>query len=542
MGDHTDLQKIRAASIFLTEYWPEAESPSSWKGVKVNPSGRVTVLKLAGTGSEPLLLPDLPIEVGGLAALHTLELTWCKKLRALPLTIGKLASLTTLSVVGCAFLELLPPEIGNLSAVATIELTGCKAVRVIPGTIGKLKATLKTLKLVNCSSLAALPTEIGNLGMLRTLNLSGCGSLTALPPECGMLLALTSFSLDKCEALTFPPATLHKQPVDEVVGFLAAHLVVQRTSFAAPPSKWLFERSKAVAVFLSKILTDAAHAERLGHVAAEYPAVLELTGPKGERALDLACAAVRTAMNSALLLLERFEVDAGPAVHFSSAAAVVAATDHKVAADKQGPPRRALKCMRDEMELLTELKARVGVDNGVALPVLQVYADAAVPEMAYDGKVPVERVDGLGEKLARLLRKRLVSGVGGDDGVAKSGTSANGAADSSACSCAGFQFMLVLRQPERTLADVLLHDRIAGVDMGLARSVSLEVGAKLDKLHSQKRIHADLKPLNVVRLGGSWMLANLETSCILARRFGDKAPSTAYCPPEMAKVIAIDCH
>ena len=57
----------------------------------------------------------------------------------------------------------------------------------------------------------------------------------------------------------------------------------------------------------------------------------------------------------------------------------------------------------------------------------------------------------------------------------------------------------------------------------------------LDHLHLKGRIHADLKPLNVVRVGATWQLVDLDVSCAIGDPFGTKKPSLGYCPPEMAQ-------
>ena len=51
-------------------------------------------------------------------------------------------------------------------------------------------------------------------------------------------------------------------------------------------------------------------------------------------------------------------------------------------------------------------------------------------------------------------------------------------------------------------------------------------------------IHGDLKPLNIMRVGETWRLIDLDASCPIRQRFGNKRPSTGYCPPEMADAIA----
>ena len=48
---------------------------------------------------------------------------------------------------------------------------------------------------------------------------------------------------------------------------------------------------------------------------------------------------------------------------------------------------------------------------------------------------------------------------------------------------------------------------------------------------------ADLKPLNVVLIGITWQLIDMDVSCEVGKAFGTKVPSSGHGPPEMAKVL-----
>ena len=69
------------------------------------------------------------------------------------------------------------------------------------------------------------------------------------------------------------------------------------------------------------------------------------------------------------------------------------------------------------------------------------------------------------------------------------------------------------------------------------RHIAAGLARALGHLHENDRIHADLKPLNAVRIDGSWRLIDLDISCAVGRAFGAKVPTSGYCPPEMAKVL-----
>lgn len=415
----TALQRFRAASTWITEQWPESAPPENWVGVKVK-DGKVMQLRFTGTLKSMIMLPELPAEVGELVHLTQLEFQWCKKLVALPAEIGKLTQLQSLSLLGCIFVEALPPTIGQLAQLTTLDLTGCRHMTVLPGTIAML-SNLRTLKLLNCAGLTALPEQVGSLTALRTLTVTGCDQLVELPPEIGQLTSLSALHFDKCEQLKFPPSAMANSPVDEVVAFLAAHLVVMRDQYQQPINKWLTSRPKAITFFVQKIVTNDAYAAGLGRAVVSNPNLPELSTAKGEKAIDAACAACRKAMQGALHLLGRFEVDPTAPLHFSTGSAVLACTDMSESDGAKGgpPPRRALKCLRDEATVLAELKGRAGIDNGYVVMLTQVYVDSSCDKLAYDGKIPIEKVDNLPDKLADMLRKRRsmhVAGIGSSSG------------------------------------------------------------------------------------------------------------------------------
>lgn len=199
-GDVAALKKFRESSDFFCDRW-KGDLPGSWEGVTIADS-TVTVLKVVGTYSKRVPMPELPPEVGLLVGLRTLELCWMKRLSKLPPDLGKLVQLTSLNLSGCQQLYELPAEIERLTELSTVDLSQCRALEKLPTQIGAL-AKLQALKLADCYALTKVPAEVGQLVELKTLTLAGC------------------------EQLVFPPKELQAAPVDELVGFLAAHLIVQ---------------------------------------------------------------------------------------------------------------------------------------------------------------------------------------------------------------------------------------------------------------------------------------------------------------------------
>ena len=67
-------------------------------------------------------LEALPAEVGQLAQLAELDLSYCEELVELPASLAGLTALTSLRLAGCAKLHTLPPAACDLRALAHLAL------------------------------------------------------------------------------------------------------------------------------------------------------------------------------------------------------------------------------------------------------------------------------------------------------------------------------------------------------------------------------------------------------------------------------------
>ena len=90
----------------------------------------------------------------------------------------------------------------------------------------------------------------------------------------------------------------------------------------------------------------------------------------------------------------------------------------------------------------------------------------------------------------------------------------------------GYDYLLVMELAEESLSKKIIHGGVCGVDLVEIRKIAREMAEALDHLHLKGRIHADLKPLNVVRVGTTWQLVDLDVSCArLGCRFCSKKPA-----------------
>eukprot|EP00964_Phaeocystis_antarctica_P067964 scaffold41172_cov54-Phaeocystis_antarctica.AAC.2 len=524
-ADEDALRAMRAASPALQKWW-RGESPRSWKGVTWS-DDRVQGLYLDGS-----------------------------KLEVLPPQIGQLRDLTTLSLRSCPLKEL-PPQIGQLRALDSLKLYG--------------------------SGLEVLPPQIGQLDALTYLGLRYC-PLKELPPEIGQLLALNDLFLDHCEQLTRAPgAKQYGQPAQTTVAAYARLLIVEPHKDTTDQlHAFLLANPLALPTFLKHIVTDATHAVWLGEAVKAAPSLAGLTDADGRRAIDVAHSACKQAMQAALFLLGRFEVDDGPLLHVSATAAVAAATDHGDPEAKP-VPRVALKAMRgvkqdsDELEgragaeqVCAELEGRVGLDPKRVVAVKAVYADEKaiagaggaeawqlVKDAAAELGVEAEVKPGLSDFIqAHFFKKQEVDrpSAGTDEPATldKHGTeltepSTEPTEPTLDDASSKYTYLLVMELADRSLATALMHDRIAANEWPLVRKIGGDLARGLDNLHVEGgRIHADFKPLNICRVPEEqdnfttffdWALIDFDVSCLFDEGFGSKLPSSGYCPPEMAKVL-----
>lgn len=190
---------------------------------------------------------------------------------------------------------------------------------------------------------------------------------------------------------------------------------------------------------------------------------------------------------------------------------------------------------------MAELNGRKGLDSEFVISILAVYVDDSVKEEEKNSireGAKICKAEYHSEKHANQTIKTFLSNskdritdhnnnkisteVGSNDGTSEE----------------DFPYIVVLDLGERDLSDAISHDHITGgTKPHTVRHIMVHIAKALLLLHENDRIHADLKPLNAVRVESSWTLIDMDVSCAIGKEFGTKVPSTGFCPPEMAKVL-----
>ena len=94
---------------------------------------------------------------------------------AIPLELGDLASLISLDLEANELTGLIPPELGNLASLNSLDLAANSLTGSVPAELGALRR-LRTLSLATNAGLSGpLPTSLADLRLLRTLQTSGTG-------------------------------------------------------------------------------------------------------------------------------------------------------------------------------------------------------------------------------------------------------------------------------------------------------------------------------------------------------------------------------
>jgi len=175
----------------------------------------------------------------------------------------------------------------------------------------------------------------------------------------------------------------------------------------------------------------------------------------------------------------------GSMLHKSATSCVISASDSNSEADS----RVALKFMKDRDQFDREQSARMGLPTNCVIPIIQ----------SFDGDSDMAFVEA-------VSKQDVLSSE--------------------------YRYLLVLPLSDKSLFDMIAHDSLCG-DLNWIRVVFIEICRCVEQLHIHRRIHGDIKPLNIMRgHDGRMILIDLDASVSVSEKYLMKL-STAYLPPEM---------
>jgi len=288
---------------------------------------------------------------------------------------------------------------------------------------------------------------------------------------------------------------------------------------------------------LHKMVEDPKNKDALHNLVQFNSSIAEIKDEKGRQAIDRAVPECKREMEKALRVFGRFSVDKGPRLHTSNTACVLKATSFKDTKET----RVALKAMGKYDQVMAELNGREDLDSKYVVSIQAVYVDESVKQeeknKIIQGADKCKAEYHTGEHVTQTIRGILAKS---QDQVTDHSNNKISTDEGSndATSDEEFPFIIVLDLGERDLADAILHDHItSGTKSHIVRHIMSDIANALHHLHNNDRIHADLKPLNAVRVGSNWKLIDMDVSCTIGEEFGTKVPSSGFCPPEMAKIL-----
>lgn len=95
-----------------------------------------------------------------------------------------------------------------------------------------------------------------------------------------------------------------------------------------------------------------------------------------------------------------------------------------------------------------------------------------------------------------------------------------------------YQYCIVMPLAEKDLESMLSNDHIAGISWPRIKLLSIELTLAIDHLHSKGVVHCDLKPKNVISIGNSVKLIDLDCSTVFGSSFDGSKYSSGFLAPE----------
>ncbi|KAM3337222.1 hypothetical protein P3S68_031547 [Capsicum galapagoense] len=135
---------------------------------------RLSELTLQSTG-----IRELPLSIGNLSGLTSLDLEHYEDLVSLPNSLSNLKNLRFLCIRGCKKLEKLPENIGDLQVLEELDARET-AISQLPLSITKL-GKLKKLRFSNEHFSSFILHQLSAFSSLEVLDICNCNILGGLP-------------------------------------------------------------------------------------------------------------------------------------------------------------------------------------------------------------------------------------------------------------------------------------------------------------------------------------------------------------------------
>ena len=248
----------------------------------------------------------------------------------------------------------------------------------------------------------------------------------------------------------------------------------------------------------------------IANLASSYPHLIEIKDKDGRSVMEVASKPIKEVLRSLILWHGRYQLTETRPEHQSATCRVFKGVDTLVLDERGQPTPVALKLMAVKDQFNREVTARL---NGQFDEEFVVNVCRSHPELITTGST----VSGMDVFPSVVEEENSQT----DDQIRL--TKAN----------AERYFLVVMPLADRNLFVAMKQERWAGRNMEEVKHCFIQLVRCVDHMHTKGLLHADLKILNIVRIGGKWKLIDLDASCVIGQEAVGHKSSTAYCPPEV---------
>ena len=251
--------------------------------------------------------------------------------------------------------------------------------------------------------------------------------------------------------------------------------------------------------------------KRIAHHVARDPQLAEARDSNGRSAVNVATPTNIQAINSVILIHGRYRLRTTQPAHQSATCIVYEAFDEGNI-DANGhtvpPVPVALKFMSKKLQFIREVSARG--QNFSPHMVIDIIRTHPETKNTHEASSLLDRLQSLEDDvpLPDDTSKQLPK------------------EDAEKLYC------LVMNLADRNLFVAIKQERFAGRNMDTVRYITKQLIACLEHMHSKGVLHADIKPLNIMRIQADWCVIDLDAVCRIDIDSVGFKSSSGYIPPE----------
>ena len=247
-----------------------------------------------------------------------------------------------------------------------------------------------------------------------------------------------------------------------------------------------------------------------------FPWLVDIRDIKQRSSIDIASQQNKLAIKSVFLWFGRYRVTESRPEHISQTCHVYKALDERNVDDSGNPTRVCIKLMRFKSHFKRETNTRL-LGFGVE------YVADIVNSFPSEDVLDTLPEDSF-EAIASIDPTYSVENLQSMSQFSKS--------------IAEKMYCIVMPLADRNMFVSLKQERYAGKNFEEVKHVFIQLLHCVEHVHSKGVLHADIKTLNIVRVGAQWKLIDLDAACRIGQDPVGFKSSSAYIPPEALCVVS----